>query len=227
MRKPWKPGDLCPKCNEPVNTQADRYKRDKNTCKPCGNKAKQEERNEERAPPATPCRDCHMPMLDGNDRRYGVCKACRQQQRVRYCECGGEIRAGSKAVRCAECSARRRATGARKGRTVAAEKRNGQRELREATRGPVEIAPRPVAQAWPGLRGPGMAAHQQPRVYQKPPESQKMQRMSRAEKREVEVLPVLDTEAERARVAEMLERARVARMATPVQSRWERDSLWS
>lgn len=154
MRKPWTPGDPCPKCNEPVNTQADRYNRDKNTCKPCGNQAKQAERDAERAPLATPCRDCHTPMLDGNDRRYGVCKACRQQQRVRYCECGGEIRAGSKAVRCAECSARRRAAGARKGMTVAAEKRNRQRELREATRWPVE-QPRPAAQAWPGLRGPG------------------------------------------------------------------------
>jgi hypothetical protein len=34
------------------------------------------------------------------------------------------------------------------------EKRRSEREMREATRGPV-YAPRPVAQAWPGLRGPG------------------------------------------------------------------------
>ena len=50
--------------------------------------------------------------------------------------------------------------------------------------------------------------------------------MSQVEKREVVHGEVLDTPEERARVAEMLERARVARMATPVLSRWERDSLW-
>lgn len=68
--------------------------------------------------------------------------------------------------------------------------------------------------------------HRQPRAYEKPPASQKMQRMSKVEKREVVHGEVLDTPEERARVAELLERARVARMATPVQSRWERDSLW-
>ena len=68
--------------------------------------------------------------------------------------------------------------------------------------------------------------HKQPRVYVKPPQSQKMQRVSKAEKREVEVLQVLDTEAERARVAELLERARAAREAVPVQSRWERECLF-
>jgi ribosomal protein S14 len=61
--------------------------------------------------------------------------------------------------------------------------------------------------------------HKQPRVYVKPPQSQKMQRMSRAEKKEIELLPVLDTEAERARVAEMLERARANRVELPF-SRW-------
>ena len=69
--------------------------------------------------------------------------------------------------------------------------------------------------------------HRQPRAYDKPPASQKMQRMSQVEQREVVHGEVLDTPEERARVAELMERARVARMATPVQSRWERDSLWS
>ena len=154
MRTPWKPGDPCPKCHQPVNAQADRYKRDKNTCKPCGNKATQEKHDAERAPLAIPCRDCGTPMLDGNDRRFGSCKECRRQQRVRYCECGGEIPAGSKAVRCAECTAKRRAAGALKGTAVMMAKRQTGRELREASRGPVE-QPRPVAQAWPGLRGKG------------------------------------------------------------------------
>ena len=61
--------------------------------------------------------------------------------------------------------------------------------------------------------------HKQPRVYVKPPQSQKMQRMSRVEKRAVEVLPVLDTPAERERVAELLERARANRVELSF-SRW-------
>jgi fructose-1,6-bisphosphatase/sedoheptulose 1,7-bisphosphatase-like protein len=61
--------------------------------------------------------------------------------------------------------------------------------------------------------------HVQPRVYVKPPQSQKVQRVSRAEKKEIEMLPMLDTEAERARVADMLERARANRVELPF-SRW-------
>jgi len=54
--------------------------------------------------------------------------------------------------------------------------------------------------------------HVQPRVYVKPPQSQKMVRVSKAEKREVVEVPVLDSEAERARVAALLERARANRI---------------
>lgn len=54
--------------------------------------------------------------------------------------------------------------------------------------------------------------HRQPRVYVKPPESQKLQRMSRAEKRDSPVLTEIDTEAERARVAMLLEKARRERV---------------
>jgi len=54
--------------------------------------------------------------------------------------------------------------------------------------------------------------HVQPRVYVKPPQSQKMVRVSKAEKREVVEVPVLDSEAERARVAALLERARSNRI---------------
>lgn len=64
--------------------------------------------------------------------------------------------------------------------------------------------------------------HTQPRTYVKPPQSQKMQRMSRAEKREVEVLPLADTQDERAKVAALLERARQNRV-TLTFSRFEGD----
>lgn len=68
--------------------------------------------------------------------------------------------------------------------------------------------------------------HTQPRVYVKPPQSQKMQRMSKVEKREVIYTEVLDTPEERAKRDALLERARAAREATPVQSRWERECLF-
>ena len=61
--------------------------------------------------------------------------------------------------------------------------------------------------------------HKQPRVYVKPPQSQKIKRLTKAEKKTVEVLPVLDTPAERARVTELLERARANRVELPF-SRW-------
>ena len=54
--------------------------------------------------------------------------------------------------------------------------------------------------------------HRQPRVYQKPPESQKLQRMSRTEKREVVDVPVLDTQDEKARYEALLARARANRI---------------
>lgn len=68
--------------------------------------------------------------------------------------------------------------------------------------------------------------HRQPRAYEKPPASQKLHRMSKVEKSEVEVLPVLDTLDEKAKYEALLERARAAREATPVQSRWERECLF-
>lgn len=51
------------------------------------------------------------------------------------------------------------------------------------------------------------AEHRQPRVYVKPPESQSLQRARKAEK-VAEYMPVLDTEAEKNRVAILLEKAR-------------------
>jgi hypothetical protein len=68
--------------------------------------------------------------------------------------------------------------------------------------------------------------HRQPRSYDKPPQAQKLQRMTKVEKKAVDVLPVLDTEAERAKRDALLAKAQAERMAVPVQSRWERGSLW-
>jgi hypothetical protein len=74
--------------------------------------------------------------------------------------------------------------------------------------------------------GLDMAAHQQPRVYQKPPDEYKMKHMTKAEKQAVEVLPVTDTKAEKEKRDALLAKAQAERMAVPAQSRWERGSLW-
>jgi len=54
--------------------------------------------------------------------------------------------------------------------------------------------------------------HTQPRTYVKPPQSQKMQRMSKVEKGEVEVLPLANTHDEQAKYEALLERARQNRV---------------
>ena len=126
-RPPWKPGDLCPKCQQPVYSRAEMYKASHNICRPCGQQARRE-------------------YLDAR-------KAARPSER--HClDCRVWMSALGTKERCDACVARRRAEGARTGREAMMAKRRQERELREATRGPAE-APRPIAQAWPGLRGPG------------------------------------------------------------------------
>jgi hypothetical protein len=70
--------------------------------------------------------------------------------------------------------------------------------------------------------GLDMAAHKQPRVYQKPPDDYKMKHMTKAEKREVVDVPVADTQDEKARYDALLERARANRV-TCVIPRFEGD----
>lgn len=68
--------------------------------------------------------------------------------------------------------------------------------------------------------------HFQPRVYVKPPQSQKMVRMSKAEKRDVVDVPIADTQDERAKVAALQAKARMERESVIMPSRWERASIW-
>lgn len=68
--------------------------------------------------------------------------------------------------------------------------------------------------------------HTQPRTYVKPPQSQKMQRMSRAEKLEVVHGEVLDTPEERAKRDKLMDQAIAVRKANVILSRWERESIW-
>jgi hypothetical protein len=126
-RPPWKPGDPCPHCKEPVYSRAEMYKASHNVCRPCGQKARRD-------------------YLDKQ-------KAARPSER-NCVECSAFISGLTTATRCASCVAKRRADGARKGTEAMMEKRRSERAIREATRGPVE-APRPAAQAYPGLRCKG------------------------------------------------------------------------
>ncbi len=147
MKKPWKPGDPCLKCDKPVWAEADKYKADRNDCMPCGLKQRREQWAASKIAAATaqPCRVCEKP-LPGVDRRYGACKACRQQEAeatnaARRCPCGASIANRSKNARfCENCSAR----GRKKGGRVAQEKR---RAVCEATRVPADT---------PGVYAPPM-----------------------------------------------------------------------
>lgn len=64
--------------------------------------------------------------------------------------------------------------------------------------------------------------HRQPRATVKPPDDYKLKHMTKAEKKTVEVLTVLDTPEERARVAELQARA-AANRVTLTFSRFEGD----
>jgi hypothetical protein len=96
-------------------------------------------------------------VLTGNDIRQGACKPCRvavaeAANAARRCPCGASIAHRSKNARfCDKCSVRQKAKGATASSAAAMEKR---RKAGTKQR-PAEIAPRPVAQAWAGLRGPG------------------------------------------------------------------------
>jgi hypothetical protein len=66
----------------------------------------------------------------------------------RKCPCGASIAHRSKNARfCDKCSSRQRAKGAMAGGVAARRKLTKERLP--------EVVARPVAQAWPGLRGPG------------------------------------------------------------------------
>jgi hypothetical protein len=215
-RIPWKPGDPCPKCQKPVMTERDKFQKGHNKCRRCGNldqSRRRKARKQPRIPREKPvkvepikepmtCTKCKEKPQKLNSRK-GLCEACTVEDtlakaRIRAAEQHRRRMADTIVVLCA-CGCGERC---RSGATYATKqhRETHERETREK--------------------------HRQPRSYDKPPQSQKLQRMTKVEKREVVVLPVLDTEAERARVAELLERARAQREATPVQSRWERGSLW-
>jgi hypothetical protein len=127
-RIPWKPGDPCPRCKQPVYSREDMYKVSHNVCRPCGQQARRE-------------------YLDAKKQAMPSERNCEN--------CSAFISGLTTATRCAACVAKRRAEGARRGTEAMMEKRRSEREMREATRGPVD-APRPVRNAgaaYKGLRG--------------------------------------------------------------------------
>ncbi len=152
MRKKWTAGDPCPKCKEPVWAESDRYKPGRSICHPCGKIERNNEQAAARAKTAQPCRVCNC-VLVGNDKRHAACKPCRMTAAAaanaeRKCPCGASIAHRSKNARfCDKCSSRQRAKGAMAGGVAARRKLTKERLP--------EVVARPVAQAWPGLRGPG------------------------------------------------------------------------
>ncbi len=156
MRNKWTPGDPCPRCDTPLWAESDRYKPGRAICRDCGLVERRAEQAAARTRTAKPCRVCAA-VLTGNDIRQVACKPCRvataeAANAARQCPCGASIAHRSKNARfCEKHSARERAKGATAGSASAQAKR---RQAGTKQR-PAEIAPRLVAQAWPGLRGPG------------------------------------------------------------------------
>ena len=154
MRKPWKPGDPCPKCATPLWAEGDKYKPGRSICPSCGKNERQKEQAAARNRVARPCRVCAA-VLYGNDKRQGGCKPCRVSEAAainaaRRCPCGASIAHRSKNARfCDKCSVRQKAKGATAGSAAAMEKRRKAWKEQRV----VEIAPRPIAKAWKGLRG--------------------------------------------------------------------------
>ena len=208
----WQPGTPCPKCRKPVMTAADLYQKGHRPCKRCGNFWRSELRQSKRQPraprekpvkekpvaeekPVMNCINCKERPQKPNSRK-GLCDPCTVEDtlakaRLRAADQHRRRMADAIVVMCA-CGCGQKC---RSGATYATKQHREahERETRQK--------------------------HRQPRAYEKPPASQKMQRMSKVEKRAVEVVPVLDTPEERARVAEMLERARANRVELPF-SRW-------
>jgi hypothetical protein len=152
MRKRWTAGAPCPKCKEPIWAESDRYKPGRSICHPCGKIENNNQRVAARAKTAQPCRVCNC-VLVGNDKRHAACKPCREAgataaNAARTCPCGASIAHRSRNARfCDKCSSRQRANGAMAGGVAARRKVTKERLP--------EVVARPVAQAWPGLRGPG------------------------------------------------------------------------
>lgn len=152
MRKPWKPGDPCPKCTTPIWAESDKYKHGRSICRSCGAIERQKAQAAARNRVARPCRVCAA-VLYGNDKRQGACKPCRVSEAAainaaRRCPCGASIAHRSKNARfCDKCSTRQKSKGATAGSAAAVEKR------RKVLKAPIEAEkPRPY-HAPDGLRG--------------------------------------------------------------------------
>lgn len=114
MRPAWQPGDKCPSCGEPIWLPEDIYKPHRRICKPCGQAQRNEKRREKVKELIPPCRGCGAAM-NGHDRRYGACKACRDREvaaiyMARECaSCGVNIGKRSRNARfCDACCSRAR-----------------------------------------------------------------------------------------------------------------------
>lgn len=164
-------GTPCLRCNAPIEKPEDRYKGKGRLCRFCGNATRNMQREADRALFPMPCRVCAKPMIDGREKRFGRCTACRLAN-AGNCACGAVVH---KAKRCLSCyrieQARRQAV--RRGRvprqcacgavisTGAMKCRNcNMAELGSATAQRRANAPEPVARpvrnagaAYKGLRG--------------------------------------------------------------------------
>lgn len=213
---PWNPGDPCPTCKKPVMTERDKFQKCHNKCRRCGNLDQSRRRQARKQPrilrekpvklepikEPMNCVKCKDKPQKPNSHK-GLCEACTVEDtlakaRLRAADQHRRRMADAIVVLCA-CGCGERC---RSGASYATKqhRETHERETREK--------------------------HRQPRSYDKPPQAQKLQRMTKVEKRDVVDGFVVDTPEERAKRDALLAKARIAREAVPVQSRWDRDSLW-
>lgn len=163
-------GTPCLRCGALIEKPEDRYKGKGRLCRSCGNATRNLQREAEKALFPVPCRVCASPMIDGREKRFGRCTTCRLEN-LGNCACGAVIH---KAKRCLSCyrieQARRQAV--RRGRVprhcaCGAVISAGSMKCRNCNMAALgsataerrallpEPVARPIAAAWPGLRGPG------------------------------------------------------------------------
>jgi hypothetical protein len=104
-RKPWRPGTLCKFCKQAIATLSDKYQTDRNICRTCGTRKRQEMREALRLKHAKPCAGCAAPITSEKLKRIGLCEKCHA---ARKCNCGAlltkrhDVRTGE----CVDCRSR-------------------------------------------------------------------------------------------------------------------------
>lgn len=149
MRKPWSPGDPCPKCAESITSEQWLYKSGRAICKACGAEERRAQQAKRLRAIAKACTVCKADLYT-NDKRFGLCAPCRQAKADaknaarKCCKCERSIADRPKNSRyCVRCCSKARSTATKKGNAKAKIERSA------------EGRPAVVYRVFATLRGPG------------------------------------------------------------------------